>query len=368
MHIFFIVIVSLGIIVGSFYINTFFKRLFAFFSLKKPKVFNVLYILLVFALLISTYFNSLGTATIVFGYFLLFCILFDLLGLAYRKRFSTNKIVKCLYSGGIPAIFLTAAVMILGALNGYHVVATPYTVYTDKHVPNSSLNIVYIADIHMGVSINMDNIAAYCLEIENQNPDIVLIGGDLFDERTTSEEVEVASRHLGDISSKYGTYFVWGNHEGDVEAVSETQQDNVDFQRNSIEQNGIRILEDEVVLIDDSFYVVGRWDAGVGIAPTPAETLLAELDKEKPIFVLEHKPIDVESMATLGVDLYLCGHTHGGQIPPIGFFESFIYDGVYGLEKVGNCTMIITSGMGTWNSPIRLGSVSEYVLIDFTMQ
>ncbi len=363
MHLFFIIIVSAGILIGSVYLNYFFKRMFAFFSKEKPKLFTICFGLVVAALLVSTYFNSLGTATIVFGYFALFCLLFDLLGLVYRRRFPKSSVMKHLYFGGIPAFFITAAVMVLGAINGFHVVMTEYDVPTDKTVENGALNIVFIADVHMGVSITKENIEGYCAEIEALNPDIVLLGGDLFDERTTQEEVEVACRAFGNLSSKYGTYFVWGNHEGDVAAVIGAEPENVAFVRENVLQNGIHILEDETVLIDDSFYLVGRWDADVGASPMPAQQLMQGLDQEKPIIVLEHKPIDVETMADLGADLYLSGHTHGGQIPPIGFFESFIYDGVYGMEQVGDCTMIITSGMGTWNSPIRLGSVSEYVVI-----
>ncbi len=366
MHIFFISIVMAGILVGSFYLNFFFKRMFTFFSAKKTKLFNVLFLLTIAALLVAVLFNALGTPTAVFGFLLVFCLLFDLIGILYRKWFFDKKIVKYLYFGGIPAFLMTAIVTILGIFNGFHVVMTEYDLNIDKVIPQNGLNIVFIADIHMGVSITADNLAGYCREIESLNPDIVLLGGDIFDERTTTDEVILASKELGGISSTYGTYFVYGNHDGDAHVVSGGEPTDVAFIHETLAENDVIILEDETVLIDDLFYLVGRTDSNVHAQQASAQHLMEGLDKEKPIIVLEHKPIDVENMANWGADLYLSGHTHGGQIPPMGFFESFMYDKVYGLEKVGDCTMIVTSGMGTWNTPIRIGSVSEYVFIQLS--
>ncbi len=366
MQVFFISIVAAGILAISLYLYFFSKRLFAFFSKTQPKWFRVVFALATLAMLVAAFVNPLGTATVVFGYFAVFCLLFDAIGLVYRKWFLQNKFIKHLYSGGLPAVFLTAAVVAFGVWNGYNVVMTTYDVPIEKDFTGDALTIAFLADTHVGVTITAENIEEYCHEIESQNPDIVLLGGDLFDERTTAEEIEIASRALGSIASTYGTYFVWGNHEGDAHVVSGGEPTDVAFIHETLEKNGIVLLEDDTVLIDDRFYLVGRLDASLGANMVSAESLLTGLDATKPIVVLEHSPIDFEQMAQLGADLYLCGHTHGGQMPPLGFFESFLYDGIYGEEKQDDCTMIITSGMGTWNTPIRLGSVSEYVIIHLT--
>ncbi len=124
------------------------------------------------------------------------------------------------------------------------------------------------------------------------------------------------------------------------------------------------ILEDESVLIEDSFYIVGRSDTEVTDAQMSVEELIKELDHEKPIIMVEHKPIDVESAAKYGADVYLSGHSHGGQIPPIALVENFLFDHVYGLKQVDDCSMIVTGGFGTWNTTIRLEGHSEFVIVN----
>ncbi len=361
---FFEILVWVCIVLAAIYLNFFFKRMFAFFSKEKPKVFYIVFIAIIISLIVTAYSNPLGTQTVIAGYFTAICGLFDIVGVIYRKWFKENKIAKYIYSGGLPAFLVTTILMTYGFLNGFNVVMTEYDINIDKEIKGGDVKIVYIADMHMGVSITMDNIEERCQAIEDSNPDIVLLGGDIFDERSTKEEIEEACKSLGEISSTYGTYFVWGNHEGDVEVIHGSMKQNVDFVEDTVEKNGMTIIEDESVLIDDRFYVVGRMDSDVGRNQISAEALMEGLDKKKPIIVLEHKPIDVDKMSELGADLYLCGHTHGGQLPPIGLAEEFMFDHVYGYDKVGNCNMIVTSGLGTWNTPIRIGSPSEFVMIE----
>ncbi len=358
---FFIIIVSIGIIVASFYFKGFFKRLFNFFGLKIGKCFHFVFAAAILMLLVLTFHNPLGTSTVVAGYLILFCSIFDLVGLLYQKKFSNSKILRHIYLGGLPAFFVTAVVMILGVYNGHDVVMTGYNVKIEK---DFSLRIAYISDIHMGVSVTADNIDEYCKEIAAHKPDIVLLGGDIFDERTSKEDILTACSALGSIESRYGVFFTWGNHEGLTQAVDGGASANIDFIRQEVNNGGMLILDDESVLIDDSFYVVGMADEDTDTGEKTTDNPTELIDKNKPIIMLEHKPINLEGAAKLGVDIYLSGHTHGGQIPPLGFFEGFIYDGVYGMKRLGECTMIVSSGMGTWNTPIRLGSVSEYLIID----
>ncbi len=366
MQIFFIIIVSLAIIAGSLYLNKFFNRLFEFFDKKKPLAFNIVFIIIVIVLLIATVINALGAQMIVFGYFLVFSAIFDLIGLIYKKWFLKSKVVKYIYSGGIPAIFLTAIIMIYGFINAYNVVETDYQIKTIKELPNDNIKIAFLSDLHVGVSITSENIEKYCNEIESKKPDVVLLGGDLFDENTTKQDIEVACEAIGDIDSTYGAYFAWGNHEGKVNVVDGGKEANVNFVLDTIIKNDINILNDESILIDDSFYIVGRSDTDAVEGHKSADELIGPLDKDKPIIVMEHKPVDSVNVANAGGDIYLAGHTHAGQVPPLGFFESFVYDLNYGIKTIDDCTMIVSSGLGTWNFPIRIASPSEYVIIDYT--
>ncbi len=363
MDLLFSTIVTIVLIAGWFYLERFLGKLFCFYSIKKPKVLKWITAIGIVALIVVAFINPLGTVTMVTGYFFAFCIIFDLIEVVCRRYLGNKKITRYIHWGGIPAFILTAAVMIYGVYVGNDVVVTPYEVVVNKELPKD-VKMVYMSDLHIGITINEDNIEQYSKEIEAQNPDIVIIGGDLFDEYTAKEDVEAACKYIGEIESKYGTYYTWGNHEGKVNVVPGGLEANIEYMRAQILDNGMTIIQDEAVLIDDSFYLVGRMDEDAGEKPVEAKELMESLNHDKPIIVLEHKPIDVQHVADLGADLYLSGHTHGGQIFPLGFFESFIYDGVYGREEVDACTMIVSSGMGTWNTPIRVGSISEYLVIN----
>ena len=97
---------------------------------------------------------------------------------------------------------------------------------------------------------------------------------------------------------------------------------------------GIHLLDDESVLIDNKFYIVGRRDASrcekvEGSRATPAQ-LTESLDQGKPIIFIDHQPKELDETAAAGVDLDLCGHTHDGQIFPGNliihlFWEKFLW-------------------------------------------
>ncbi len=364
MDLLFSAIVTIGMIGGWFYLNRFFDKLFKHYSLKRPVMIKWGIGVMLLAVVVMSFFNPLGTATMVTAYFLVICGIFDLIEVLCRKFLPGKKFTRYIHWGGVPAFFVTAIIVYFGVQAGYDVIPVEYEVVIDKEISGGDIKMVYMSDLHIGVTLNAENIGDYCDEIQELNPDIIVIGGDMFDERTTKAELDIACAEIGQLTSKYGTYFTWGNHEGKVHVVEGGVEENVAYVQEQVVENGIHILKDESILIDNRFYLVGRMDEHAGDDLIEAEALMGELDNEKPIIVLEHKPIDVDNMSALGADMYLSGHTHGGQIFPLGFFETFIYDGVYGREEVGDCTMIVSSGMGTWNTPLRIASVSEYLVID----
>jgi predicted MPP superfamily phosphohydrolase len=116
--------------------------------------------------------------------------------------------------------------------------------------------------------------------------------------------------------------------------------------------------------LNDSFYVVGRKDRSM--KRVPVEQLVAPLDPSKFAIVLDHQPNDYKAEAAAGCDLVLSGHTHGGQMIPIGPIGELIgvNDATYGLEKREETVFIVTSGIADWAIPFKSGTVSEYCIID----
>ena len=82
--------------------------------------------------------------------------------------------------------------------------------------------------------------------------------------------------------------------------------------------------------------------------------------------VMDHQPADFDAEAAAGVDLVLCGHTHGGQMIPINHVGEWlgINDLVYGLETRGNTQFIVSSGISDWALQFKTGCHSEYLIVD----
>ena len=138
----------------------------------------------------------------------------------------------------------------------------------------------------------------------------------------------------------------------------------------TLNQNGVKVLRDEVAFINDAFYVIGRRDFSEvkeqkGHRQSMAQ-LVQNLDKEKYMIVLDHQPTDYQNQAETGVDLVLSGHTHGGQLFPFNWVGKWIGANnlIYGHEKQAQTDFIVTSGISDWAIKFKTGTKSEFVVID----
>lgn len=134
-----------------------------------------------------------------------------------------------------------------------------------------------------------------------------------------------------------------------------------------LEKAGIRLLEDETVLIGDAFYLSGRLDASSkeksGIVRLTPDELTSGLDHTKPILVIDHQPSELRELSGAGVDLALSGHTHDGQLFPGNLTTRIGWMNSRGKLVLGNMTSIVTSGAGVWGPAMRVGTDSEVVEI-----
>lgn len=216
------------------------------------------------------------------------------------------------------------------------------------------LKIVALSDLHLGNSIGREEFAGWVELINKEEPDIVLFAGDVidFDVRPLLEQnmAEVFKQ----IKSKYGMYAAMGNHE-----YISGANNSVEF----FEKAGVNVLRDSSRLIDDQFYVVGRDDRSY-FGRRPIWELTDSLDKSKPIIVLDHQPYELDEVVPHGVDVQLSGHTHHGQIWPISWITNAIYEQSHGYLQKGNTHFYVSSGMGLWGGKYRIGTQSEYVVIN----
>ena len=273
------------------------------------------------------------------------------------------------YYAGITAIVFTIVYLAAGWYGAHHVWEKNYTIETDKAVGN--FRVALLSDSHTGTTFHGDGFAEHMKEIEKQNPDVVLVAGDFVDDDTTKEDMIRCCQALGEMKTTYGVYYVFGNHDKGY-YPSDYRGYTGDDLIAELEENGVTVLQDQNVLIDNRVYIIGRQDRSEevekGNGRADMSTLTKNLDDGKFSIVMDHQPDDYEAQAASGVDLVVSGHTHGGQLFPLMNIENITGlggdDKVYGYEKRDNTNFIVTSGISDWAIKFKTGCRSEYVLID----
>jgi len=213
--------------------------------------------------------------------------------------------------------------------------------------------VVFISDLHFGPVYHIAFAEKISAMIQKLNPEMLLIGGDLFD--GTEVNAGDVLTPLSKIRTTYGTYFVTGNHEEFDGSANKFIT--------AINSAGIKILHNEIVDLN------GLNLAGVDYFETKkAEDLKKvlesfKLDDAKPNILMKHVPSNLNIVADAGVNAVLSGHTHNGQIFPFGYFAKMSYGYNYGFDILKKTQIYVSSGLGTWGPPARIGSISEIVLI-----
>lgn len=244
----------------------------------------------------------------------------------------------------------------------HHVVKTNYVVNQTKNININNFRIAQLSDSHIGVTMNGDDFIKYMEKINNEKPDLVLVTGDFVDDDTSYKDMIKGCKGLGNLKAKYGVYFILGNH--DKGYFNNRDYDFEDV-REELNKNDVLVLEDSSVQINDDIILVGRQDSEVSDRKSSKE-LTNNLDESKYIIMLDHQPNDFKNESNSNVDLVLLGHTHGGQLFPIGPISEAlnINDSTYGLSKIKNKTFIVNSGLSDWAIKFKSFTKAEFGIID----
>ena len=277
---------------------------------------------------------------------------------------------------GILVIAVSASTLAYGFINARIVRTTNYDITVDKDGGSiDDLNLVLLADLHMGYNIGISHIQSMVDAVNAADPDIIVIAGDIFDnDYDALEDPEKLVEILKTMKSKYGVYVVYGNHDiaekllcgftftwGGVKEADERMDQ-------FIEDCGWINLRDEGVMIADSFYLYGRPDyhkpgKGVETRKTPSE-ITADIDPDIPVIVLEHEPVELSELSAAGVDVDLCGHTHDGQFFPMNISNSIMWENGYGYLNKDGMHSIVTSGVGLYGPYMRVCTIAEIVQVN----
>ena len=220
-----------------------------------------------------------------------------------------------------------------------------------------------IADIHAGAPFIDEKKLRLIVQRTNElRPDLIVILGDYMTGNGRvrhTMEPEVFAPILKDLSAPLGVYSVLGNHDWWFSGRKV---------RAGLEQNGIKVLEDEVVQLNargTSLWLVGLAD--LWTRPQNVEATINKVPEGVPVIALTHNP-DIFPQVSQRVPLMLAGHTHGGQVrfPLIG---SVVHSSRLGERyEVGhvfenNHHLFVTTGIGTSILPVRFGLPPEIVLL-----
>lgn len=282
----------------------------------------------------------------------------------------------------ISGLVISSAVLLMsiyGAVHAKDMKTREYQVTIEKKAGSlNGLRIGLVSDLHLGYSVGIKDVEKMVKLLNKENLDLICIAGDIYDNDFDAiDDPDGIAQALSQIRSTYGTFACYGNHDVSERLLggfSDTETQDIRDPRvdKMLESAGVTILNDEVRLIERSFYLVGRLDAhktGVaGLRQKTIEEFTKTMDLTKPVLVMEHQPRNLSALAEAGVDLSMSGHTHNGQIFPGNLFINLAWDNPYGLYLDGNFHSIVTSGIGVWGPNMRVGTDSEVVIIDVDFQ
>ena len=318
-------------------------------------------------------------------YILLFVIWFDLIRIILLKwKLINEKIIharKTFILVGILCFLVVGAFSTYGVIHAKKIVVNSYQVQIDKKVDKfSNLKVALVSDLHFGYNSSLSHVKKMVKLINESDPDVVVIAGDIFDNSYEAiYEPDKIIQEIKKIKTKYGVYAVYGNHDIDEKILagftfSWKKNKNLNDPRMTsfLEKANVKLLRDESLLIDDSFYLVGRIDYhkyGMEVEKRKTiEELVSSFDKSKPIILVDHEPYELEKIAKVGVDLDLSGHTHNGQMFPSNVFIKFIWKNPHGLLKVDNMYSAVTSGVGVYGPNMRVGTTAEVMVLDLSFK
>lgn len=294
-----------------------------------------------------------------------------------KKLIRRRGSAKMLFGGALwCGIVLTC---VLGILHSSDLTVRKYDIQVAKDGGNrDSLRVVLLADLHMGYSVGEKRIANMVKLVNEQDADIILIAGDIFDNTVDGiDNPEAVKASLRSLKSRLGVYACWGNHDVDERLFSGFSTKRLELTYRSEEMErfvsdcGIVMLSDEAKLIDDSFYVIGRKDyenAGDGTKDRASlESLMDGLDTSRMVISLEHEPRFLQENADAGVDVMLCGHTHDGQFFPLNIAIRSVWENPAGLLKKDDMYSIVTSGVGVYGPDMRIGTDADITVVDITL-
>ena len=297
---------------------------------------------------------GLASATYVYGnswlIFMLYAFLiFGLMDVLRLMKILPAKLLKESLAGSIIVFGTIAVLLVAGGIHYNHKYRREITVATAK--VSKPVKIVLSSDLHMGYHNRHREIARWVNMINAEEPDLVIFAGDLIDRSLRAVTADHDAARL--LKIKAPVYACLGNHEyyaGVDEAVA--------FYKTA----GITLLRDSLAT-DCGITLIGR-DDQVNENRRKLVNILSGADKNSFKLLLDHKPYSMLEAQLSGIDFQFSGHTHNGQVWPVSLITRVQSELSYGYCQKGDTRYYVTSGLGIWGGKFRIGTCSEYLVLN----
>ena len=240
---------------------------------------------------------------------------------------------------------------------------------------DKKLRIVAVSDIHLGYATGKKELQKFIGKINEQHPDVLLIGGDLIDNDVAPVNACRMWEELCRIEAPGGIFMVPGNHEY-ISGIGKVEE--------FLKQTPVVLVRDSVVRLPGGAVLVGRDDrsnrgrkemeelvemsrvASAESRGDVATGVPAEADggRRAPVILLEHQPYSIAMKDSLGIDLQFYGHTHRGQVWPMSLLVDRMYEQSHGYRKWEHSHVVVSCGLSLWGPPFRIGTNSDMWVID----
>ena len=241
-------------------------------------------------------------------------------------------------------------VFLLGNANYRHKVREPLLLTTTKPLSHP-LRLVMLSDLHLGYHNPRAELARWVDIINAEQPDLVLIAGDIIDMSIRPLVEENMAEEFRRIDAP--VYACLGNHEYYTGEPLAQQ-----FYRDA----GIHLLRDSCARVGD-IVAIGR-DDRTNQRRKALSQIVAEADTSRYTILMDHQPYNLEEAEQQGIDFQLSGHTHRGQVWPISWITDRIYECSFGPWQRGSTSYYVSSGIGIWGGKFRIGTRSEYIVAE----
>ena len=220
----------------------------------------------------------------------------------------------------------------------------------------------FAADLHAGTAQSLDILEDFRDQVNEADPEFVILGGDVTDELTSYEGMRETYRILSGIHAP--VYFIYGNHDRQPNGGFVGGRTYSDEQlEEAIRDAHITILADDYAKVASDLVLLGREDASAQDARIPYAQLRNPYEGQGALLVADHQPYDDEQLLEEVSALQLSGHTHAGQLFPLQAVYRLLGLQAYGEFEYPNTTLYVSAGESIWAYPLRTEEHCEWDLV-----